>query len=167
MKRVLLAVVAAVSMTSLAQAGFDSTVEPWENQGGVYLECVPPLDRRDSNPTVRIRVSIIFKQTTPGAPAGQDYTTEPKSMEVFHELYDTTLIDRTEQYKGGKMWTVPNRYDWYWSGALAKIPSVTMVGRVTRDVTGKWTYTENQFKNGDANWPKPITSRCRIANDAD
>jgi len=119
----------------------------------VYLECRPPLDRKDRNPVVKTFVNLSFKNGH-----------EVQEFSVIHELFDGRKIDRSNQYTG-TVTHVPGQNEWSWSGRLDSNRRITMEARVFRNARNEWWYEENVFDNGRSDGA--IQYRCNESEGGD
>jgi hypothetical protein len=104
------------------------------------LECVPVqatehTDRRDR--IYKIVVNISF-----------DNNWRPEDMSVLHYAVSGTAYNRADQYTRSDLTQIPGRIDYSWTGTWIKNLAVTMRGHLMRSTANKWTYSEQQFKDG-------------------
>jgi hypothetical protein len=150
MKKALILFVAMATSTS----AFAFTAQaPTPIPDSVNLVCVPPLDRHDTNPDVRIHVTAEFDSGN----------RDVKEFDVIHELFDETTHNRSDQYTNAGLNHKTGYNDWYWTGTWVKNHSVTMIGHLYNNQQG-WFYAEAQSENGNLSWV--ITSPCH-ANEAE
>ena len=116
------------------KAGFQATPDIGSS---VYLECRPPLDRKDRNPVVKTFVNLSFKNGD-----------EVQEFTVIHELFDGRKIDRSNQYTGTVAHVPSGGNVWSWSGRLDRNPRITMEARAFLSARNEWWYEENVFDNG-------------------
>lgn len=138
MKRILLATVALVALSTTATA---------QNQEAVF-DCRYGVakfssrqeareEKRDPDPIVKIIVSTwIAKDNKP-------------TMIIVHVARSGREFDRAEQYPTNTVKHGPNSFVWH--GVYDRDPNVVMVGSLRQDRSGV-TYTETRFKGGVAEW---------------
>jgi hypothetical protein len=124
------------STATLGQSFHAAKPEPLEQQ--TDLECVPvqttDTDRRD--PVYKITVDLSIDNA------------EPTDLKVVHTTVSGAIYVRADQYTRSNLTSTPGKTEYFWTGAWTKNLAVTMKGTLMRSVDNKWTYAEQQFRDG-------------------
>lgn len=120
---------------AISTSAFAFTATPQPHLDSVDLTCLPPLDRRDPNPVIRIHVTAQF-----------DEDMNVTKLDVVHLLFNGAEHNRSDQYTNDFLGRKPGYLDWSWKGTWVKNSSVTMIGHLYFNNLG-WFYEETQFEN--------------------
>ena len=121
--------------TVVMSSAFAFTATPQPHLDSVDLICLPPLDRHDANPVIRIHVTAQF-----------DEDMNVTQLDVVHWLFDGAQHNRSDQYTNDFLGRKTGHLDWNWRGTWVKNSSVKMIGHLYFNNQG-WFYEEIQFAN--------------------
>jgi hypothetical protein len=145
-----------LTATQIAYGQFRADKFDIQPNSSIQLECAPtkitPRDH-DSDPVYKINVALNF-----------DGGASLESLNVAHTTVRGNVYSRSDQYSQSSLsQPVPFRTKWIWKGTWKRHPNFTMVGDVTRNETGTWTYVETQYRDGRLNMV--MESRCHVEGD--
>ncbi len=130
----------------ISTSAFAFTATPQPHLDSVDLTCLPPLDRRDANPVIRIHVTAQF-----------DEDMNVTQLDVVHLLFNGAEHNRSDQYTNEFLGRKNGYMEWIWRGTWIKNSSVKMIGRLYFNNLG-WFYEEIQFQNSRQSFD--IVSPC-------
>jgi hypothetical protein len=117
----------------------------------IQLECAPvrisPREK-DTDAVFKINVNLEFNDFADLESFHVGHTTINGNFYVRSDQYNQTALDQP----------VPFKSRWSWRGVWKKNANVAMVGDVTRNVNGTWSYTETLFQYGRVGMV--MESRC-------
>jgi hypothetical protein len=126
--------------------------EPWD--GSSELECAivkttENYKKDEGDPIYKISLSLVDNP---------DINNGKMVLNVAHVAASGAVFDRDDQYKNTNLRHTPDRLEYTWTGTMIKNKNITMSGTVWRDTSGKWFYSETQYKNGKPSYQ--MLSRC-------
>jgi len=107
----------------------------------VFLECgivqTTGNYKKDEDPIYKITIDLRL-----------DDSSNPTGLTVTHVSASGKSHIRDEQYSDSTLTNTPGKTEYFWSGKMANNKSYTMKGTLVGTVDNKWSYTEQQFRNG-------------------
>src|SRR5262249_19935050 len=91
-----------------------------------------------------------------------DDSGNPTGLTVTHVSASGKSYARDEQYSDSTLTNTLGKTEYFWSGEMANNKSYTMKGTLVRTVDNKWSYTEQQFRNGKQSFA--LWSACHEAD---
>jgi hypothetical protein len=124
--------------------------EPKPIENWTSLECatVQATEYEPKDPVYKIEVNLTLD--------GPD--SNIKELYVAHTHISGKIAVRSEQYQNGRLWKMPGKDAWFWSGNRT---NGSMIGEVWRGIDTHWYYTE-EFSNDRGRVEYRMMSQCHV-----